>query len=221
MMDDAGSIAADALACDEFAANHSPQSAFAKATVENEEAERIEAVRRAYELTREPVPSICKRFGLTKFGLQTLRLKHGWTARPQIARPGPLQGQEGQWPLASEAVDYRLNRIVAIGLDMLERKIADEGMTEANARTLKELCHAQEIRMRSTRNEKAAKAREKKSDDAGHDFRDDPNWLKAEFSRRLDLIFGPDSSGSGVREAAEGGSAGDPGLADSVQHSAA
>jgi hypothetical protein len=181
----------------------------------------VEALRRDYELTREPVASILRRFGLTRWRLQKLRIENCWTSRPQIARPGPLQGQKGQKSLGAEAVDFRLNRLVAIGTDMLERKVADEGMTEANARTLKELCRAQETRMRSTRNEKAAKAREKKSNDDAADFRDDPNWLKAEFSRRLDLIFGPDSGGSGIREAAEKASAGGPGLAESVHHGAA
>jgi hypothetical protein len=58
-------------------------------------------------------------------------------------------------------------------------------MTETNARTLKELCRAQETMMRSKRTEKAAKAREKKNNDAGYDFRDDPAWLREQLERRI------------------------------------
>lgn len=182
----------------------------------------FEELRRAYELTAEPVKSIRERFGLTKYRLEKLRIQHGWTTRRQIAKPGPLSEYESYLPVGAEAVDLRLNRLVVIGIAMLERKVADEGMTETNARTLKELCRAQETRMRSTRNEKAAKAREKKNTDDGHDFRDDPNWLKAELARRLDQIFGPESVGSGVRRDDAGvatGGAGD--MAASVQHGAA
>jgi hypothetical protein len=71
---------------------------------------------------------------------------------------------------------------------MLEKRLAEEGLTEGNARTLTELCRAQEIRMRSTRNEKAAKAREKKNNDAGQDYRDDPAWARAELKRRIRQI---------------------------------
>ena len=107
-----------------------------------------------------------------------------------------------------EALEYRLNRMVTHGTAMLERKIADEGMTEANARTLKELCRAQETRMRSKRTEKVAKAREKKNNDAGYDFRDDPAWLDAEINRRLDRIFDTGGVGSGDRQTDTGAAAG-------------
>ena len=156
----------------------------------------LEELRRVYELGADSIPAILERFGLKVSQLRKLREDGNWTTRPRVAVPGALQGHK---PVGEEALELRLNRLVAIGTAMLERKIADEGMTEANARTLKELCHAQEIRMRSTRNEKAAKAREKKNNDDGADFRDDPNWLRAEFARRLDQIFGPDSVGGGVR----------------------
>ena len=186
----------------------------------DERALGLEELRRAYELTAEPVKSICKRFGLTRYRLEKLRLTHCWTPRRQIAKNDPLAEHESYLPIGAEAVDLALNRLVAIGTAMLKKKIADEGMTEANARTLKELCRAQETRMRATRNEKAAKAREKKNNDDGYDFRDDPNWLKAEFARRLDLVFGPDSGGSSIRGDESGGQASVPGnLAEPVQHS--
>ena len=136
-----------------------------------------------------------------------------------MAEPGALQGWK---PVGSEALDFRLNRLVAIGTSMLERKVADEGMTEANARTLKELCRAQETRMRSTRNEKAAKAREKKSTDDGYDFRDDPAWLRAEINRRLDRLFDPGAMAGVPGDAVAGGAAEAPGdLAAPLQHGSA
>ncbi|MGH6925266.1 MAG: hypothetical protein ACRED5_16155 [Propylenella sp.] len=144
-----------------------------------------EEVRRVYELTGESVASIQRRFVLTPSQLRKRREDEEWMTRPAVAQPGPLQGHRA---VGEEALDLKLNRIVAIGAAMLELRLAKEGMTEANARTLRELCRAQEIRMRSTRNEKAAKAREKKNNDAGYDFRDDPEWLLAELTRRLDRI---------------------------------
>ncbi len=142
-------------------------------------------VRRAYELSEETVSSIRERFGLSRYQLAQRRTAESWTARPQIARRGLTRRRAS---IGSQALVYRLNRLVTIGLAMLEKQISDEGMTENNARTLTELCRAQEIRMRSNRNHKAAKAREKKNNDAGHDFRDDPEWLLAEINRRLDRL---------------------------------
>jgi hypothetical protein len=142
-------------------------------------------VRRAYELTGEGVASIQRRFGLTPSQFRKHRVDGGWATRPAVAQPGPLQGTK---PVGDETIEYRLNRLVTIGLAMLEKRVGEEGMTEANARTLTEIARAQEIRMRSKRNEKAAKAREKKNNDAGYDFRDDPEWLLAELTRRLDRI---------------------------------
>lgn len=144
-----------------------------------------EAVRRAYELGSESVSKIQKLFGLTPWQLRCARERGDWTTRPAVAKPGPLQGYK---PIGAEALELKLNRLVAIGAAMLERKIADEGMTETNARTLKELCRAQETSMRSKRTEKAAKAREKKNNDAGYDFRDDPAWLDAEIDRRIERL---------------------------------
>jgi len=175
-----------------------------------------EAVRRAYELGSESVSKIQKLFGLTPWQLRCARERGDWTTRPAVAKPGPLQGYK---PIGAEALELKLNRLVAIGAAMLERKIADEGMTETNARTLKELCRAQETSMRSKRTEKAAKAREKKNNDAGYDFRDDPAWLDAEFERRITRIFGAGASSlAGDDAAAKKGAPG--GLAGKVRREA-
>lgn len=154
-------------------------------------------VRRVYELGADSVPAIIERFGLKPYQLRKVREAENWTTRRPAAKPGPLQGHK---PVGADALDFRLHRLVAIGTGMLEQKVAEQGMTEANARTLRELCRAQEIRMRSTRSEKAAKAREKKNNDAGHDFRDDPAWLRAELTRRLEhLTRGGADSGASPR----------------------
>jgi hypothetical protein len=139
-------------------------------------------VRRVYELSEETVGAILDRFGLSRYQLEKRRVAEGWTTRPQIARPG-MPKRPGS--IGSQALAYRMNRLFTLGLAMLEKKVDEEGMTETNARTLTELARAQEITMRSTRNEKAAKAREKKNTDAGRDFRDDPAWLIAEIERKL------------------------------------
>jgi hypothetical protein len=141
------------------------------------------AIRRAYEFTAEPVRSIERRWGLTQYQLAKLRISEGWTARPQAAKPGPLSGRK---PLGSEALEFRLNRLVALGLTMLERRVSTKGFSEEDARTLRELCRAAEITKRAARTEKAGKAREKKND--AHDFRNDPAWLRAEIDRRLDRL---------------------------------
>ena len=162
-------------------------------------------VRRAYELGAESVASIQRRFGLTPYQLRRVREDEDWTKREPVIKPGPLQGHKA---VGVDSLELKLNKLVAIGIAMLEQKVADEGMTETNARTLNELCRAQETRMRSTRNEKAAKAREKKNTDDGHDFRDDPAWLDAEFKRRLDRMLDAEGEAGGVGPADDRGAAG-------------
>jgi len=128
-------------------------------------------VRRAYELSGESVAAIRERFGLTVSELRSRRIAEGWTARPAVAEKSRLPYRKALGP---ELLELRLNKLMTTGVAMLEKRLAEEGLTEANARTLTELVRAQEMRMRSKRNEKAAKARETKKHDAGYDFRDDP-----------------------------------------------
>ncbi len=191
-------------------ADNSPRkgegSGAADAASDNASAVDWEEVRRAYELSGEAVSAIRARFGLTASELRRVRVGEGWTTRPPVAKPGPLQGTK---PVGSEALALRLSRLLAVGIAMLERRLADEGMTEGNARTLTELCRAEEIRMRSKRNEKAAKARETKKHDAGYDFRDDPAWLEAELNRRLDRLSQPSGSRGDREGDVAGGVAGD------------
>jgi hypothetical protein len=136
-----------------------------------------------------PVSAIREAFGLSEGELRGMRISGGWTARTGIAEPGPLAGER---ELGRQSHQYRLNRLMTAGVTMLEAKVGEEGITEAHARTLTELMRAQEISMRTRRNEKAAKARERKSKDARdesrEDFRDDPDWLIAEIGRKLDRI---------------------------------
>ncbi len=167
----------------------------------------LDALRRAYELSGETVASIQERFGLTAWQLRKHRERGGWTTRQPAAAPGLLRGHK---PIGEEALELRLNRLVAIGAAMLERRLAKEGMTEANARMLTELCRAQESRMRTIKN-KNGRIREKKNNDAGRDLRDDPDWLIAELSRRLDRLSEADAAdgaaraGSGDHQQAGGG----------------
>ena len=151
------------------------------------------AVRRAYELSGEAVSAIRARFGLTPHQLRVVRVAEGWATRPAVARPGPLQGRKA---VGSEALASRLSRLLAIGIAMLEMRIAEEGMTDQNARTLTELCRAEEIRMRSTR-AKTAKSRETKIDDAGLEAADDA-WYRAELKKRIHRVRAAHAEGRGA-----------------------
>jgi hypothetical protein len=150
-------------------------------------------VRRAYELSSETVASIRKRFGIGRSTLARRRVREGWATRPPVAVAPPFSGRK---PVEIEAIELRLNKLVVVGMELLERRITEEGLTEVNARTLTELCRAEELRMRTTR-QKTGKTRETKNHDAAHDFRDDPAWLDAELNRRMDRRFGPRGGGSG------------------------
>jgi hypothetical protein len=153
-------------------------------------------VRRAYELTGETTASIRERFGLTENELRKMRKAGGWIVRPPCALPGPLGRRK---PLA-EALEYRLDRLATLGVVMLEKRIADNGIDQANARTLTELCRAREIMMREIRKEKAAKARETKNDDFGP--ADDIAFIRAELERRIRNL-GRDGERRGGAEGAE------------------
>jgi len=128
----------------------------------------IEAYR--YELSGDTVASIRARFGLSVHDLRQRRVAERWTARPQVARTGPLPMPLRRLAVGSEAIEFRLNRLLILGIALLEKRLAEEGLTDANARTLTELCRAEESRMRTTR-QKTGKTRETKNHDAGHDFR--------------------------------------------------
>ena len=141
-------------------------------------------MRRAYELSGESVASIQQRFGLTKHRLTKRRIAEAWTTRQPIAVPTSLPPRR---QVGAEALELKLNKLLVTGIAMLAKRLAEEGLTDQNARTLTELCRAEEIRMRSTRT-RTGKARETKKHDAGYDFRDDPAWLDAELRRRLERI---------------------------------
>ncbi len=164
-------------------------------------------VRRAYELSGETVVSIQNRFGLTQYKLTKQRVAEGWTTRLPVAKPGPRPRRKS---VGSEVLGFRLNRLLIIGVAMLDKRLIEEGMTEANARMATELCRAEELRMRSTRT-KTGKTRETKNHDAGYDFRDDPAWLRAELNRRLDRLSRRSKAGGDPRAADAGGDAGPSG----------
>jgi len=165
-----------------------------------------EAVRVAYELSGERITAIRERFGLTAHQLRARRTAEGWTAREQIATPPKLPYRK---PLGADALELKLNRLVVVGIAMLEKRLADEGLTDQNARMLCELCRAQEIRMRSTRT-RTGKARETKKHDGARDFRDDPAWVDAELRRRLERLRTGGKTSSDRGHGDGGGAAGVP-----------
>jgi hypothetical protein len=152
-----------------------PEGGAAPPTVDLTEARRL------YEASGIPIAALCQRLGWSSYKLRAIRIREGWTPRPQVAVPNGLPRRR---PSGDEALEFRLNRLIATGTEMLQARLTREGMTEANARMLTELWRAQEMRMRSEK-AKHARIREKKNEDGGRDFRDDPAWLLAEFTRRL------------------------------------
>jgi hypothetical protein len=140
--------------------------------------EDVAEARRLYELTATPVTTILKQFGWTEYRLRKLARFEGWTLRPAVTRGGLAAFRKR---IGVELAEYRLNRLIGYGIDILEKEAVDRGVSEAHARTLAALCRAQEIMMRSLR---AGTLREKKNKNDGIDFRDDPEWLATEFARR-------------------------------------
>ncbi len=165
-----------------------------------------EEVRRAYELSGESVAAIQERFRLTKHQLTKRRIAEAWTTRPPIAKRSALPPRR---QVGAEALELKLNKLLVTGIAMLAKRLAEEGLTDQNARALTELCRAEEIRMRSTRT-RTAKAREMKKHDAGYDFRDDPACLDAEINRRLDRLNTAGGAGGDPAQGDAGGEAGVP-----------
>jgi hypothetical protein len=143
-------------------------------------------VRRAYELSNETVTSIRTRFGIAKSTLERRRVAEGWTTRPTVAIP---RGPNGRKIVGIDLLELRLNKLVITCMAMLDDKLKKEGLTLENARLATEMCRAEELRMRTTR-QKTARSREMKKHDATSDFRDDPAWLDAELRRRLAKLTG-------------------------------
>jgi hypothetical protein len=159
-----------------------------------------EEVRRAYELTAETTASIRQRYRLTKRQFEVMRIRGGWTARPPAAPrgPGPLAGCRS---IGLDALEYRLNRLLTVGMEMLEAKVAEAGFDEVRARTLTELCRAQEVMMRETRKQKATKAHETKNNDLGRDPAADIAFIRAELERRIEALGRRGGHGSGAEDA--------------------
>ena len=154
------------------------------------------AVKRAYEMPGESVASIRRRFGLTVWQLRWRREKEGWATRPPVVTmaPSPDTGPGGARGAGAE-----IERIVSLGAAMIGRRVAAEGMTEANARTLGELCRARESLMRSRKREEGGKPRGKHARDdraersepgglAGAEREADLAWKRAELTRRFNAL---------------------------------
>ena len=161
-------------------------------------AEDVAEARRLYEMTATPVPEIWGKFGWTEYRLRKLQRAEGWTMRAAVAMPGPLRGRK---PIGADRIEFRLHRLIVFGIGILERRAADAGLDAANAQVLVSLARAQEVMMRSARQNNQA-VTEKKNKNDGTDFRDDPVWLAAEFARRFAGVPAPQGEGAGrvVRE---------------------
>ncbi len=141
-------------------------------------------VRQAYERNEESVAAIQRRFGLTARELRQRRESEGWTPRAPVAKRAISPATSNK----TVDLEQRLTSLVAAGVDSLTKQFAKEELNIGTARVLTELCRAADIMKRSQRMQKSGRAREKKNNDAGHDFRDDPEWLLAEINRRLDRL---------------------------------
>jgi hypothetical protein len=164
-------------------------------------------VRRAYELSGETVDSIARRCGMSRATLWRRHVAQGWTTRSPVA---VYRGGSGAKIAGAEGSEFRLNRLILVGAAMLAKRLkaerlTEEGLTQASARMLTELCRAEELRMRAMR-QKTGKTRETKKD-AATDFRDDPVWLDAELRRWLDSLTQGGDQGA-PRDGDERGEAG-------------
>ena len=109
------------------------------------------------------------------------------------------RGPNGRKIVGIDLLELRLNKLVVTCMAMLDDKLKKEGLTLENARLVTEMCRAEELRMRTTR-QKTGKTRETKNNDAAHDFRDDPVWLDAELNRRLARLTETREAAGGHRE---------------------
>jgi hypothetical protein len=157
------------------------------------------AVRIDYEASSLSVRAIREKHGVSAWKLRSRREKENWTRRPAVGASAGVSGGPRRPPAAGpDALALRLNRLVAYGLAMLERRVETEGCTEDAMRTLNELCRATRT-LHGIGNKKAAKARETSDDEPARG--DEPDQVLRELTERFDRL----------RAAAEGGGGRDPG----------
>jgi hypothetical protein len=139
------------------------------------------AVRVAYETGGESVAVLLRKYGLSVHVLRTRRRAEGWRTRASPCKPGPRQGYK---PTRAEALERRLCALLKVSSAMLEKRLAREGMTDANAAMLAQLCRAQESFMRTTHTKKAGKARERHHDRSEPDGPADGAARAADIARK-------------------------------------
>lgn len=171
-------------------------------------------IRRVYELTNTPTIEILRRYGLTESQLRWRRTSEKWEPRP----PAAVQRAKADSP---ERLKARMLSLYAVLVSRFENWIAKaEEFEAAQASALAVLAAGFGHLTRSDEREDfwmarhtgksrtATAPREKKNNDAGYDFRDDPAWLDAEINRRLDRLFDKKGVGGGPRRDEAGGEAG-------------
>jgi hypothetical protein len=184
-------------------------------------------VRRIYELTAIPTVEILKRFGLTESQLRHRRESEGWQPRPSVAGERRRADSFGR-------LRERMLTVLSILLGRIEEGVVlTNTYDHAHAEGLCTLAAgwgslqtAEEGELSMPRHAMKAREttsiREKKNNDAGYDFRDDPVWLVDELNRRLDRLHGQDEAagaGQAPDRAADAGARG--GLAAAELGSAA
>jgi hypothetical protein len=91
-------------------------------------------VRRLYEESEVPIKAILARFRLSRAELRQARLDGGWRLRPQVATPGPRQGQRRHSP---KDLTRRLLRVAGERLTRLEAAAAAGAAAGPSAEELK------------------------------------------------------------------------------------
>jgi hypothetical protein len=173
---------------------------------------------RVYEEGEVPVKAIQARFGLSRRKLRQACLAGGWRLRPQIAKPGPRQGQrpktakpgprQGERRHDPKSLTRRLLRAAGERLARLEEATAAGGAaanpTAEELKAMAELARALPALMRedgllggagsaerraAERAEAAERAREEAERARQEEIREaDEAFMRAELKRRYDIL---------------------------------
>jgi hypothetical protein len=157
-------------------------------------------VRRLYEAGEAPIKAIQARFGVSRRALRQASLEGGWRLRPQIAKPGPRQGQRRH---DGPALSRRLLRIAGERLAQLEDGAAagearPRPATPEELQAMAELARALQPLMREDRLRRqggvqsadrkspqpaAAVPSKQEEEESAHVI-----WMRAELKRRFRIL---------------------------------
>jgi hypothetical protein len=150
-----------------------------------------------------PIKAILARFRLSRAELRQARLDGGWRLRPQVATPGPRQGQRRHSP---KDLTRRLLRVAGERLTRLEAAAAAEAAAEPTAEELKamaELARALPALIREDRllggeaaeseaeREAAAERQRQKAEQARKEEmrQADVAYMRAELQRQVGVLL--------------------------------